>query len=199
MAYHELKAIARQTLVERLRSLMSVGGPEFEEACLILERLHVTSGSRQGSQHMPSVCLAHLAEAKRLAQGHAIFECVEPLLGHARWHRDYPTHPTLATRFAHAVLLEADSVLVGVNLTAPGTEYPPHQHSAAEVYLPLSSGRASWLKGRGRYVPRRVGDLVFHAPNEPHAFRTDAHEPLLNLWLQYGNLAGHTTFCAHDV
>lgn len=128
------------------------------------------------------------------------------------WVVDYPDHETLKTAFAHTELARLESsseglkFVMGLNLTAPQTLYPCHRHRAHELYVPLST-EAKWFQESNRvdspeflkadsdgWHPRAPFDLVFHDTNEGHGLKT-AEEPLLNLWIQYGDLlADETTF-----
>eukprot|EP00929_Paragymnodinium_shiwhaense_P092392 TRINITY_DN52279_c0_g2_i2.p1 TRINITY_DN52279_c0_g2~~TRINITY_DN52279_c0_g2_i2.p1 ORF type:complete len:290 (+),score=23.80 TRINITY_DN52279_c0_g2_i2:35-904(+) len=123
------------------------------------------------------------------------------------WVVDYPEHEVLSKAFAHAALVATPEVVVGVNLTAPDTLYPPHSHAALEIYVPL--GRAEWFQQRKDtwrkllplFVPSSESAacdvepfrLVFHDTNEPHGLRTPSTSALLNVWIQYGDLSGPTT------
>lgn len=116
------------------------------------------------------------------------------LVHHLSWVADYPSHPTLKDSFAHAVIARTDGALVGCNLTAPHTSYPPHAHLADEIYLPVSDSRALfWQATTGRETPATPGTPITHGPSEPHALTTGGH-PALNLWLQHGQDPGGPTW-----
>lgn len=53
------------------------------------------------------------------------------------WIAQYPDHEILKSRFAYRDLFVSDSLLVGINLLVPHTEYEAHKHAAKELYLPL--------------------------------------------------------------
>ena len=157
---------------------------------------------REPAAGLPTVApvLHWLPRAIQLAlqspQGELCAHLLAPeVLSALTWHVDYPSHPTLSSRFAHALLLESEEVLVGINLTAPFTIYDRHAHAADELYLPLST-RAEWIKGDHGATPSVLspGSVVIHQPHEPHGLTT-FDEPLLNLWVQWGKLEGPTEFC----
>ena len=78
----------------------------------------------------------------------------------------------------------------GVYLQTPEAFYPAHRHKAEELYFVLS-GNALWQKDDADFVPVASGDLIRHAPYQPHAMRT-RDEPLLALWAWTGNLSNDT-------
>jgi hypothetical protein len=75
----------------------------------------------------------------------------------------------------------SEHVACGFLLLGPNTYYPPHQHEAEEVYIPLS-GTAEWMKGKSGWHKRTPGTVIHHASNEPHSMRTGA-SPFLGLYL----------------
>ena len=72
-----------------------------------------------------------------------------------------------------------DALLIGVLLLGPDVEYPLHQHSAEEIYLPLA-GTASWQIGDARWRPVAPGTFIHNPPWQWHGMRTDQGEPLLS-------------------
>jgi len=77
--------------------------------------------------------------------------------------------------------LASERVACGFLLLGPQTHYPPHQHEAEEIYVPLS-GMAEWQKGEAGWLERSVGSIIHHARHEQHSMRT-ASTPLLALYL----------------
>lgn len=53
------------------------------------------------------------------------------------WIAQYLEHPILKSRFAYRDIFVSESLLVGVNLLAPRTDYEAHRHAAKELYFPL--------------------------------------------------------------
>ena len=100
--------------------------------------------------------------------------------------------------------LASERVACGLLLLGPRTHYPPHQHEAEEIYVPLS-GMAEWQKGEQGWLERPVGSIIHHARYEQHSMRT-ASAPLLALYLwrseklgQQPRLASrHSPEVAHD-
>ena len=82
-------------------------------------------------------------------------------------------------------LLEHPGLAFGVLVLGPDTLYPLHRHPARELYLPL--GPARWSRGTGPLAVRPAGVPIVHAPDEPHATRTD-EAPLAALYLWLGSL-----------
>lgn len=112
------------------------------------------------------------------------------VLTRLRWVADYPDKPALAETFGHAVLHSGDGLVIGCNLLAVDTAYPSHAHLADELYLPVSDGMpALWRQGDGVDREKHAGTLVIHASEEPHALTTRA-DPILNIWLQFGQQPG---------
>ncbi len=87
----------------------------------------------------------------------------------------------------------AGAVALGLLLLAPGTHYPPHEHPADEVYVPLTVG--GWLDLRsGAYRHRAVGEVLHHRPWQPHAMRAGT-VPLLAAYLWTGAVDVPSQFC----
>lgn len=80
--------------------------------------------------------------------------------------------------------IASEAVAVGVLLLAPGIDYPPHAHEAAEVYLPLS-GTAAWMRGDAPPAPVAPGVAIRHPSWMPHGMRTGA-EPLVAAYVWRG-------------
>lgn len=68
-----------------------------------------------------------------------------------------------------------------------GVDYPTHCHAAEELYVVLD-GSAKWAVDHGPYVTKGVGDFIYHAPNQPHAIRTE-RTALLTLWGWSGDIS----------
>lgn len=60
----------------------------------------------------------------------------------------------------------------GVLLLGPGIDYPPHQHEAEELYLPIA-GAALWKKGEEPYRAVPPGTPILHESWTPHATRCE--------------------------
>ncbi len=85
---------------------------------------------------------------------------------------------------------------VGLLLLGGGVHYPPHQHPADEVYVPL--GTATWLDSTdGTYRARPAGVPVHHRPWQPHAVRTGI-QPLLAVYLWSGDVTTPSRWCGPD-
>ena len=80
--------------------------------------------------------------------------------------------------------LPSAELAAGFLLLGPQTHYPQHSHAAEEVYMPLS-GAAAWQRGTEGWRQRVPGELVYHAPHQPHAMRTAA-APLLAFYVWRG-------------
>jgi quercetin dioxygenase-like cupin family protein len=73
----------------------------------------------------------------------------------------------------------------GVLLLGPDVYYPPHQHEAEEMYVPLS-GTAQWSQGGRDLQQRAPGSMIHYLPHEIHAMQT-GNEPLLAMYLWRSN------------
>ncbi|MEL6477802.1 MAG: dimethylsulfonioproprionate lyase family protein [Pseudomonadota bacterium] len=85
----------------------------------------------------------------------------------------------------------SDTHRLAIVLFGPGTHYPAHAHGPEEVYIPLA-GAIDWHLGD---TTRRMGpgELLHHAPWQPHGFTTGATPAaLLALW-RGGDLAAKST------
>jgi len=75
-------------------------------------------------------------------------------------------------------LIEQTGLIAGFLLLGPDVDYPPHRHSAEEIYR-VVAGRASWKVGDADRRPLPPGAVVHNPPWQPHGMRTDIGEPLL--------------------
>jgi hypothetical protein len=103
----------------------------------------------------------------------------------AAWTRtaSYADDTALFEGYAHAALRGSadDEVVVGLVLLGPDVHYRAHHHPAEEYYLPL--GAIRWDHGDG-WVDEPAGQLIHHAPWQPHAMATgEAPALLAYLWL----------------
>jgi hypothetical protein len=73
-------------------------------------------------------------------------------------------------------------LLLGVN-----TDYPAHSHVPGEVYLVLTPG-AEWCLDGKNWFSVTPGEVIYHAPSQSHAMRTQA-TPMLAFvaWLDSGS------------
>lgn len=117
-----------------------------------------------------------------------------------------PPSAEFLDNYAHATLLGPpddvqtsdvpgrSGLAVGLVLLGPGVVYPPHQHPADEVYVPLQ--RIEWTHERDA-IPAAVeaGDLIHHLPWQPHSMRVGSRPGLL-LYLWSGDVVTPSRFCA---
>ncbi len=80
--------------------------------------------------------------------------------------------------------IASDRMACGILFLGPEIKYPRHSHEAREVYVPLT-GPTLWQRGDQDWDYRAPGQLIFHAPWEPHAMRTET-APLLAIYLWHG-------------
>lgn len=75
----------------------------------------------------------------------------------------------------------------GFLLLGPNTEYLAHSHVPREIYLVLTPG-AEWRLGGKKWFSVSPGEVIYHAPNQLHAMRTQA-TPMLAFaaWLESGS------------
>jgi len=92
-------------------------------------------------------------------------------------------------------LLSHNAVALGVLLLAPGTHYPQHRHSAAEIYLPLGPGE--WWRGEGPWRLEPAGAVIHHWSEVAHATRA-GDQPLLAVYLWSGDLGTHARLAGND-
>jgi gentisate 1,2-dioxygenase len=84
------------------------------------------------------------------------------------------------------------AIWVGLSLQAPRSFYPPHVHTATEVYLVLS-GTAGWQRKGGDWVSRPPGTVIIHRGGEAHAMAT-TDDPLLTVFAWTTDLAAPVSF-----
>ncbi|WP_018334899.1 dimethylsulfonioproprionate lyase family protein [Actinomycetospora chiangmaiensis] len=129
--------------------------------------------------------LAHLDDAAARVADEVdgqLAEAVGLLARRAPWTRtaSYVSDDALFAGYAHAPLRTDDDVVLGLVLLGPGVHYRAHHHPAEEYYLPL--GAIRWDHGEG-WVDEPAGELIHHAPWQPHAMRTGDRAVLLAyLW-----------------
>jgi hypothetical protein len=75
---------------------------------------------------------------------------------------------------------DGDDFRLGLLMLGPDRHYKDHYHPAPELYWPLTSG-SLWKQGEGGFAIKPAGAVVWHAPNEIHATRTNG-QPLLAVW-----------------
>jgi Dimethlysulfonioproprionate lyase len=144
---------------------------------------------------------AHLAQALAQAGGFAKpITQLRPALAFVQNpnYRAAPPSPRFLDNYGYAViagpgdgppaLLTSPALAFGLLLLGPQTEYPPHHHPAAEIYVPL--GEAEWRLAGGGWRTRPSGSVIYHAPGVEHATRT-GEAPLAALYLWRGDLATH--------
>ncbi len=82
-------------------------------------------------------------------------------------------------------------IAVGMILISPDCLYPPHNHLAAEIYVPIS-GRAEWWSAESDWQIQEPGTPIYHRPWLSHGTRT-LDEPLLALFGWLGDTSQHAT------
>ena len=145
--------------------------------------------------------LAHLDEAlARVADevDGQLREAVALVAGRADWTRTaaYADDEALFAGYAHATLRGADDdeVVLGLVLLGPDLHYRAHHHPAEEYYLPL--GAIRWDHGEG-WVDEPAGELIHHAPWQPHAMATDGR-PVLLAYVWFGEVGTSSAFVPDD-
>ena len=129
--------------------------------------------------------LAHLDDAvARVADevDPQLARAVALLGSRAAWTRteSYASDEALFAGYAHASLRGDEDLVLGLVLLGPGVRYRAHHHPAEEYYLPL--GAIRWDHGEG-WVDEPAGELIHHAPWQPHAMETgDRPAVLAYLW-----------------
>lgn len=129
--------------------------------------------------------LAHLDDAiARVADevDGQLAEAVGLLARRAAWTRtaSYVHDEALFAGYAHAELRGDEDLVLGLVVLGPDVHYRAHHHPAEEYYLPL--GAIRWDHGSG-WVDEPAGELIHHAPWQPHAMRTGDRAVLLPyLW-----------------
>ncbi len=146
----------------------------------------------------------HLAAALALgAAGPAahLVGALRPLVEGLRWRHEYDVDdalPGFSRNLAYAEVagpfgaVPSRTLCCGLVLMAPSTLYPAHAHAATELYHVLA-GRARWQLGGEPWAPRPPGAFILHPSGVAHAMATEA-EPLLALYVWYGDMAGAVTF-----
>jgi quercetin dioxygenase-like cupin family protein len=105
-----------------------------------------------------------------------------------------PWHGAFARRHAYCEVvgptarIPSDRLLVGLFMMAPDTHYPPHEHTATELYLPLSGPVKFGLDFKPPRT-RAPGRFVTIASGRPHAIETFA-ETILMAWAWLGEIDG---------
>ena len=116
------------------------------------------------------------------------------LASRAAWTRtaSYASDTALFEGYAHAPLRgsDDDEVVLGLVLLGPGVHYRAHHHPAEEYYLPL--GGIRWDHGED-WVDEPAGELVHHAPWQPHAMLT-GDRPVLLAYLWFGEVDTPSSF-----
>lgn len=129
--------------------------------------------------------LAHLDDAvARVADevDGQLAEAVGLLARRADWTRtaSYVDDEALWAGYAHAEVRGDEDLVLGLVVLGPGVHYRAHHHPADEYYLPL--GAIRWDHGEG-WVDEPAGELIHHAPWQPHAMSTGERAVLLPyLW-----------------
>ncbi len=112
----------------------------------------------------------------------------------AGWTRtaSYASDTALFAGYAHAALRGSadDDVVVGLVLLGPDVHYRAHHHPAEEYYFPL--GAIAWDHGDG-WVEEPAGELIHHAPWQPHAMAT-GDRPVLLAYLWFDDVAIPSVF-----
>jgi hypothetical protein len=73
----------------------------------------------------------------------------------------------------------------GFLLLGKYTEYPAHSHAPREIYLVLTPGE--WCLDQKEWFPVSPGEIIYHAPNQIHAMRTQSLPMLaFGVWLDDG-------------
>lgn len=82
--------------------------------------------------------------------------------------------------------VRTDKLRLGLLLLGPATLYPPHQHPAEEIYLPLGPGR--WWRAGDSWRELTSGAVIHHPPLCGHATESGA-EALAAIYLWRGEIA----------
>ncbi|MCD2190313.1 dimethylsulfonioproprionate lyase family protein [Actinomycetospora soli] len=139
--------------------------------------------------------LAHLDDAiARVADevDDQLAEAVGLLAHRAAWTRtaSYASDEALFAGYAHATLRGDEDLVLGLVVLGPDVHYRAHHHPAEEYYLPL--GAIRWDHGDG-WVDEPAGELIHHAPWQPHAMRTGERAVLL-AYLWFDEIATPSAF-----
>ncbi len=84
------------------------------------------------------------------------------------------------------VIFPNNNIALGFSLQAPHLFYPPHYHTAIELYS-VMTGTARWQHGHKSPVLQPPGTYIFHNVDAPHAMETSG-ETLLCLWAWVNDL-----------
>jgi mannose-6-phosphate isomerase-like protein (cupin superfamily) len=160
------------------------------------ERVAVVARARPACRHL-AAALA-LGEAGPAAH---LVGALRPLVDGLCWCHDYDVDealPAFSRNLAYAEVagpfggVPSRDLCCGLLLMAPGTLYPAHAHAASELYHVLG-GRARWQRGGEPWAQRPPGAFILHPSGVAHAMETEA-EPLLALYVWYGDMAGAVAF-----
>jgi mannose-6-phosphate isomerase-like protein (cupin superfamily) len=75
---------------------------------------------------------------------------------------------------------------LGFLVLGPHTEYPPHNHPAAELYYTVS-GTARWWQTGQKWTQRKTDTFVYHPSSVAHAMCTDG-QPVCLLYAWWGEV-----------
>ncbi|MFD0917734.1 dimethylsulfonioproprionate lyase family protein [Pseudahrensia aquimaris] len=90
----------------------------------------------------------------------------------------------LGTRGAY----QSGDMAGGFLVLGPMQHFPSHRQVAEELCIPLTAG-SYWMRDGGAFEERKVGEVIVHDSNEPHAIETpDAPLVAIYLWRD-GDLA----------
>ncbi len=160
------------------------------------ERVEVAPRAQPACRHLEAALA--LGEA---GPAGPLVRALRPLVEGLRWRHEYDADdalPAFSRNLAYAEVagplgnVPSRAWRCGLVLMAPGTLYPAHVHAATELYHVLG-GRARWQRGGEPWAPRPPGAFILHPSGVAHAMATGA-EPLLALYVWYGDMAGAVTF-----
>ncbi len=165
-------------------------------AAVAAERVAVAPRAQPACRHLEAaLALGAAGPAAPLVRA------LRPLVEGLRWRHEYDVDdalPAFSRNFAYAEVagplgsVPSRTLCCGLVLMAPRTLYPAHAHAATELYHVLG-GRARWQRGGEPWAPRPPGAFILHPSGVAHAMATEA-EPLLALYVWYGDMAGAVTF-----
>lgn len=149
----------------------------------------------QVSQEVPALCA--LPAALAAPDCHRAARAIGVIADKLAWSERSRTRPSgyVDTRCSVGIvgpqgMITDQRFKFGIYLQPPEMFYPAHRHEAEELYFVLS-GAARWQLDDADFEPVASGDLIHHAPYQPHAMRTQ-DRPLLALWSWTGNLSNDT-------
>ncbi len=160
------------------------------------ERVAVAPRAQPACRHLEAALA--LGEAGPAAP---LVRALRPLVEGLRWRHGYDVDdalPAFSRNLAYAEVagpfgaVPSRVLCCGLVLMAPSTLYPAHAHAATELYHVLG-GRARWQRGGEPWAPRPPGAFILHPSGIAHAMATQA-EPLLALYVWYGDMAGAVRF-----